>query len=99
MSGAVRYQRERAWCAGCGAVVAHLRAVRVADGWHADWTCSALATTGGHALRADAADLTRAVAFDLTRAVALADAALAAVERSSNDYLDALELERERGRR
>lgn len=53
-AGAVLYQRQRAWCEGCRAVVAHLRAVRVADGWHADWTCSALAMTGGHAPRSAA---------------------------------------------
>ena len=46
--GAVTYQREPGWCDGCRAVVTHLRAVREADGWHADWTCAAFASSGAH---------------------------------------------------
>ena len=47
--GAASYQRESAWCDGCARSVPHLRAVRLADGWHGDWTCAALASTGAHA--------------------------------------------------
>jgi len=37
--GAVRYQREQHECPSCGRLTTHVRAVRVADGWHSDWTC------------------------------------------------------------
>ena len=37
--GAVSFQRERHWCGVCGRTETAVRAVRLSDNWHSDWTC------------------------------------------------------------
>lgn len=46
--GAVEFQRQLVYCPGCGGVVTHVRAVRLMDRWHSDWTCLALVKAGQH---------------------------------------------------